>query len=59
MNVAFGSWPFKVPDRETGRQGLKELRQLDPNRQWNFVEINISKDELEANQDVCYLNIEY
>ena len=51
LNVAFGKWPFNVPDRKTGRQGLEELRLLDPKRVWNFVEINVSKEELEEQQE--------
>jgi len=30
---------YDVPDRRTGRQGLLELRRLNPYRQWNFVEV--------------------
>ncbi|GFO10837.1 asparagine synthetase domain-containing protein 1 [Plakobranchus ocellatus] len=37
--------PYDVPDRQTGRTALAELN---PNRQWNFVEINVSKVELQA-----------
>ncbi|XP_076119408.1 asparagine synthetase domain-containing protein 1 [Alosa pseudoharengus] len=37
---------FDVPDRITGRAGLIELQHLSPERQWNFVEINITPDEL-------------
>ena len=28
---------YLVPDRETGLEGLAELRRLCPNRIWNFV----------------------
>nr|CAD7400549.1 unnamed protein product [Timema cristinae] len=35
-----------VPDRKTGRQTWAELRQLQPERNWNFVEINVSQEEL-------------
>ncbi|XP_063792789.1 asparagine synthetase domain-containing protein 1 [Pseudophryne corroboree] len=38
--------PFDVPDRITGRLGLDELRALSPTRIWNFVEINITPEEL-------------
>ncbi|KAI4806039.1 hypothetical protein KUCAC02_010630 [Chaenocephalus aceratus] len=41
------SSPFDVPDRITGRAGLKELQQLNPERRWNFVEINVTKEELQ------------
>lgn len=50
--MAFGKWPFNVPDRKTGREGLKELRAIDPSRQWNFIEINVTKEELEEHQKV-------
>ncbi|XP_069839635.1 asparagine synthetase domain-containing protein 1 isoform X2 [Dendropsophus ebraccatus] len=39
--------PFDVPDRITGRLGLEELKTLNPNRIWNFVEINVTSEELE------------
>ncbi|XP_048050320.1 asparagine synthetase domain-containing protein 1 [Megalobrama amblycephala] len=38
---------FDVPDRITGRAGLQELKNLSPNRQWNFIEINITQEELQ------------
>ncbi|XP_014858634.1 PREDICTED: asparagine synthetase domain-containing protein 1 [Poecilia mexicana] len=39
--------PFDVPDRLTGRAGLEELRSLNPERRWNFVEINVTPEELQ------------
>ncbi|XP_010958332.1 LOW QUALITY PROTEIN: asparagine synthetase domain-containing protein 1 [Camelus ferus] len=38
---------FNVPDRITGRAGLKELQAASPSRIWNFVEINVSLEELQ------------
>ncbi|XP_032494306.1 asparagine synthetase domain-containing protein 1 [Phocoena sinus] len=38
---------FNVPDRITGRAGLKELQAANPSRIWNFVEINVSLEELQ------------
>ncbi|XP_040819241.1 asparagine synthetase domain-containing protein 1-like isoform X1 [Ochotona curzoniae] len=38
---------YCVPDRITGRAGLKELQALNPSRMWNFVEINVSLEELQ------------
>ncbi|KAJ2553126.1 hypothetical protein EV175_003048 [Coemansia sp. RSA 1933] len=32
---------YNVPDRKTGRQGWLELCQLDPKREWRFVEIDV------------------
>uniref|UniRef100_A0A8C8S1Y6 Asparagine synthetase domain-containing protein 1 n=1 Tax=Pelusios castaneus TaxID=367368 RepID=A0A8C8S1Y6_9SAUR len=37
---------FNVPDRITGRAGLKELETINPSRTWNFVEINVTLEEL-------------
>ncbi|NXY76138.1 ASND1 protein, partial [Glareola pratincola] len=37
---------FDVPDRITGRAGLKELEVINPSRTWNFVEINVTPEEL-------------
>lgn len=37
---------FDVPDRITGRAGLKELEAINPSRTWNFVEINVTPQEL-------------
>uniref|UniRef100_A0A8C3WF73 Asparagine synthetase domain-containing protein 1 n=1 Tax=Catagonus wagneri TaxID=51154 RepID=A0A8C3WF73_9CETA len=38
---------FNVPDRITGRTGLRELQAANPSRVWNFVEINVSLEELQ------------
>ncbi|RXM31564.1 Asparagine synthetase domain-containing protein 1 [Acipenser ruthenus] len=38
---------FNVPDRVTGRAGLQELQDINPTRTWNFVEINVTLDELQ------------
>ncbi|KAM4668694.1 asparagine synthetase domain-containing protein 1 [Amazona ochrocephala] len=37
---------FDVPDRITSRAGLKELEAINPSRIWNFVEINVTPEEL-------------
>ncbi|KAJ8417542.1 hypothetical protein AAFF_G00223850 [Aldrovandia affinis] len=42
-----GSGSFDVPDRVTGRASLKELQALNPDRRWNFVEINVTREELQ------------
>ncbi|XP_077392240.1 asparagine synthetase domain-containing protein 1 [Festucalex cinctus] len=39
--------PFNVPDRITGKSGLKELQALAPERRWNFVEVNVTREELQ------------
>ncbi|ELW66603.1 Asparagine synthetase domain-containing protein 1 [Tupaia chinensis] len=48
---------FSVPDRITGRAGLKELQALNPSRTWNFVEINVSLEELQKlrRTRICHL----
>uniref|UniRef100_UPI0037E923E7 asparagine synthetase domain-containing protein 1 n=1 Tax=Semicossyphus pulcher TaxID=241346 RepID=UPI0037E923E7 len=51
------SSPFDVPDRITGRAGLKELQDLNPERRWNFVEVNVTQEELQEmrQERVCHL----
>lgn len=39
---------FNVPDRLTGRAGLEELKKINPSRSWNFVEINVTLEDLKA-----------
>ncbi|XP_053216206.1 asparagine synthetase domain-containing protein 1 [Podarcis raffonei] len=39
---------FNVPDRITGKAGLEELKTISPSRSWNFVEINVTLEELKA-----------
>ncbi|XP_010404806.2 asparagine synthetase domain-containing protein 1 [Corvus cornix cornix] len=48
---------FDVPDRITGRAGLKELEAINPSRTWNFVEINVTLEELKKmrKQRIHYL----
>ncbi|XP_039700173.1 asparagine synthetase domain-containing protein 1 [Pteropus medius] len=48
---------FSVPDRITGRAGLKELQAANPSRIWNFVEINVSLEELQKlrRTRICHL----
>lgn len=55
MNVAFEKVSYakkseainwNVPDRLTGVETAEELRRLCPKRIWNFVEINVTRDEL-------------
>lgn len=46
-----------IPDRVTGRAGLKELQAVNPSRIWNFVEINVSLEELQKlrRTQICHL----
>lgn len=48
---------FDVPDRITGRAGLQELKNLSPQRKWNFVEINVTQEELQDTRQkrICHL----
>lgn len=50
---------YETPDRLTGRQTLKELIELCPNRKWNLIEVNVTRDELRVAlkqkiSDLCY-----
>lgn len=58
MNVAFERVSYakktaeinwNVPDRLTGSETVEELRRLCPSRKWNFIETNITRDELGDN----------
>lgn len=51
------SGPFDVPDRITGKAGLRELQDLNPERKWNFVEINVTQEELQKmrRERICHL----
>lgn len=47
INVAFDeSQNYRTPDRLTGLQILDALKKLRPNRKWNFLQVNITKEEL-------------
>lgn len=58
MNVAFEKAKntateinWNVPDRLTGLETLKELQELCPNRKFNFIKINIDRNELQNHAD--------
>lgn len=42
------STTYFVPDRETGLEGLAELRRLCPHRIWNFVEVDVPFEEYQS-----------
>ncbi|KAJ1933227.1 hypothetical protein EC988_009192, partial [Linderina pennispora] len=47
---------YDVPDRKTGRAGWLELCQMDPDRDWRFVEVDVPYDQvLEHKQHICQL----
>ncbi|XP_010125231.1 PREDICTED: asparagine synthetase domain-containing protein 1 [Chlamydotis macqueenii] len=50
---------FDVPDRVTGRAGLKELQGINPSRTWNFVEINVTLEELKKMRQQCINHLIY
>ncbi|NXC26075.1 ASND1 protein, partial [Campylorhamphus procurvoides] len=50
---------FDVPDRITGRAGLKELEAINPSRTWNFVEINVTLEELKKMRNQCINHLIY
>ncbi|BES98551.1 asparagine synthetase [Nesidiocoris tenuis] len=50
LNVAFkkrNSKASDAPDRLTGHLAIEELRQIAPERKWNFVEITIGESEVD------------
>ncbi|XP_055373010.1 asparagine synthetase domain-containing protein CG17486 [Condylostylus longicornis] len=55
INVAFENVNSKneqqidwyTPDRITGLKSFKELKELMPERKWNFVEVNVTRKELD------------
>ncbi|KAF5272546.1 hypothetical protein FQA39_LY07870 [Lamprigera yunnana] len=48
INVSFRDG---APDRETGLQTLEELKILRPDRNWNFVELNVTEGELKIERE--------
>lgn len=50
-------YSYDVPDRITGKQGTQALKNLHPIRQWNFIEVNVSQEELEKirSQHICHI----
>lgn len=38
---------YKTPDRVSAYQSLEELMQMNPNRIWNLVEVDVTRDELD------------
>lgn len=56
-SVKLATCPYDVPDRVTGKAGVDELQALNPGRKWNFVEINVTQEELqEKRRDrICHL----
>ncbi|XP_018331862.1 asparagine synthetase domain-containing protein CG17486 isoform X2 [Agrilus planipennis] len=60
INVAFSKTNnYNTPDRETGLSTLEELKELCPDRKWNFVEINISEDKLNEKRNQVIADLIY
>ncbi|KAJ8954793.1 hypothetical protein NQ318_014905 [Aromia moschata] len=48
INVAFDELNgYLTPDRITGLKTLEELKNINPSRKWNFIEVNVSQTELD------------
>lgn len=50
---------YETPDRLTSRETLNELMKLCPERKWNLIEVNVTRDELKDAlerriSDLCY-----
>lgn len=44
---------YEVPDRLTGLKTWEELKSLVPERQWNFIEVNVPyKEFLEQKENI-------
>ncbi|CEH13724.1 Asparagine synthase [Ceraceosorus bombacis] len=53
---AESSATFDTPDRLTARRGVQELREINPQRQWRLIEINVEAQEYEDHkQEVMHL----
>ncbi|XP_013787823.1 asparagine synthetase domain-containing protein 1-like isoform X2 [Limulus polyphemus] len=50
---------YDTPDRITGKEGVNELSMLKPHRKWNFVEINITRNELQSQRQDCIRQLVY
>lgn len=48
---------YKTPDRVSAYQSLEELKQLNPHRKWNLVEVDVTREELEnaLQNRICHL----
>ncbi|XP_071542024.1 asparagine synthetase domain-containing protein 1 isoform X1 [Panulirus ornatus] len=48
---------YEVPDRISGKQCWQKLQEIRPHRKWNFVEINVTADELAKEREsvICHL----
>lgn len=56
INVAFSEL---TPDRATGLETFNELKQLRPERHWNFITVDVSKGELTEMRSKSIANLIY
>ncbi|XP_001604247.1 asparagine synthetase domain-containing protein 1 [Nasonia vitripennis] len=62
INVAFekkNNSNYEVPDRITGRKTFNELLKICPNRNFNFIEVNVSEQELKIYRSTQIANLVY
>lgn len=60
INVSFGeSTNYQTPDRLTGLQTLEELKELKPDREWNFIEVNVPREELNREREERIADLVY
>lgn len=47
VNVAFGADALQAPDRQTGINGLRILKELNCKRPWKLIEVNLCLEDIE------------
>ncbi|XP_015608503.1 asparagine synthetase domain-containing protein 1 [Cephus cinctus] len=50
---------YDVPDRKTGRHTFSELQSICPKRKWNFIEVNVTQEELRKHRASRICNLIY
>ncbi|XP_065332212.1 asparagine synthetase domain-containing protein 1 [Cloeon dipterum] len=48
---------YETPDRITGKASFSELVKIAPDREFNFVEVNVTKDELKLKRNECIADL--
>ncbi|XP_030745935.1 asparagine synthetase domain-containing protein CG17486 [Sitophilus oryzae] len=60
INVSFDeAKDYQSPDRISGLQTLEELQLCCPERKWNFIEVNVTKDVLDKERDAHIADLIY
>ncbi|KAH8241919.1 hypothetical protein KR032_008551 [Drosophila birchii] len=57
QNVSEKLW--EVPDRRTSLMSVNELKRICPNRLWNLMEVNVTRDELKIQLSTRIKNLIY